>query len=186
MATNIIEAIQQNLEYPVIQKIDPNIQETKNKVEQVPREKLAQAAIPAVLAGIYRLSRTEEGAGKIIRNQNSSLWLNLLYSGKEHEAIQKVARYAGVNDSQAGIQMEAVATEAVFLIKKNIGKDVTEAKVKTYMNGERHHILVYLPAALAIGDLLNDESLDDRTNKMEGPISNLVHKIENNFSGGDR
>ena len=32
-------------------------------------------------------------------------------------------------------------------------------------------------------DLLNDDSLDDRTNKMEGPISNLMHTIENKFSG---
>jgi hypothetical protein len=35
-----------------------------------------------------------------------------------------------------------------------------------------------------MGDLLNDEALDDRTNKMEGPISNFMHKIENNLSGG--
>jgi len=35
-----------------------------------------------------------------------------------------------------------------------------------------------------MGDILNDDTLDDRTNKMEGPISNFMHSIENKFSGG--
>jgi hypothetical protein len=33
------------------------------------------------------------------------------------------------------------------------------------------------------GDILHDETLDDRTNKMEGPISNFMHKIEDKLSG---
>jgi hypothetical protein len=52
------------------------------------------------------------------------------------------------------------------------------------MSDQRHHILVYLPASLQLGELLNDSGMDDQTNKMEGPISNLVHNIENKFSGG--
>ncbi|MEO7924436.1 MAG: hypothetical protein ABIR30_12220 [Chitinophagaceae bacterium] len=52
------------------------------------------------------------------------------------------------------------------------------------MNDQRHNILVYLPAALNLGDLLKDESLDDRTNKMEGPVSNFMHKIEDILSQG--
>ena len=52
------------------------------------------------------------------------------------------------------------------------------------MKGQRHNILLYLPAAMQMGDLLNDDTLDDRTNKMEGPISNFVHTIENKLSGG--
>jgi hypothetical protein len=56
--------------------------------------------------------------------------------------------------------------------------------VRNYMNSQRHNILVYLPAALNIGDVLNDEGLDDKTNKMEGPVSNFMHKIENTLSGG--
>jgi hypothetical protein len=37
---------------------------------------------------------------------------------------------------------------------------------------------------MQLGDLLKDDSLDDRTNKMEGPISNMMHNIENKLSGG--
>jgi hypothetical protein len=36
-----------------------------------------------------------------------------------------------------------------------------------------------------MGDVLNDGGMDDRTNKMEGPVSNLMHKIENKLGGGD-
>jgi hypothetical protein len=32
---------------------------------------------------------------------------------------------------------------------------------------------------------LQDETIDDRTNKMEGPISNLMHNIEKGFSSAD-
>jgi hypothetical protein len=41
-----------------------------------------------------------------------------------------------------------------------------------------------LPPALQMGDLLNDNTMDDRTNKMEGPISSMMHSIENKLSGG--
>jgi hypothetical protein len=34
-----------------------------------------------------------------------------------------------------------------------------------------------------MGDIVGDESLDDKTNKMEGPVSSLMHKIETSFSG---
>jgi hypothetical protein len=37
-----------------------------------------------------------------------------------------------------------------------------------------------------MGYLLGDESMDDRTNKMEGPISSFMHTIEDKFSGGSK
>lgn len=184
MATNIIEAIRKNLEYPSLQKVDPNIQETKEKYQQVITEKLAQAAIPAVLTAFYRLLRTENGCKKLISADPAEDWLDILYKEKEEEAVEKVARYAAVTKNQAEGYMENIADEAAKLIKESAGSPASPEKIKTYMNGQRHHILVYLPAALNMGDLLNDEGLDDRTNKMEGPVSNFVHKIENNLSGG--
>ena len=53
MATNIVDAIRKNLGYPPLQKVDPNIQETKDKHVESPVDMLAQAAIPAVTAGQY-------------------------------------------------------------------------------------------------------------------------------------
>jgi hypothetical protein len=184
MAINIIEEIQKNLAYPPLQKVDPNVQEVKEKHQQSTTEKLSQAAIPAVLTAIYRFTRTDEGCEKIIKGANDEDWLCIIYKGKDEEAVEKVADYAGVKPGEANTYMENIADEAVKIIRTAAGTNPTPEKIKSYMNTQRHHILVYLPAALKFGDLLNDEGLDDRTNKMEGPVSNLMHKIENNMSGG--
>ena len=57
MATHLVETIQKNLSLPPLQKIDPNIQETKESVPRQSQEKLAQAAIPAVLTAFYKFSK---------------------------------------------------------------------------------------------------------------------------------
>lgn len=182
MAKNIIEAIQTNLGYPPLQKIDPNNQEVKNT--ELQGDRVAQAAIPAVLTALYKLSRTDEGAAKIITAKPADDILSLIYEGKEASAVEKVAQYAGITNEQAEGYMENIADESFLIIQKEAGDKLSVEKLKTYMNDQRHHILVYLPAALNMGDMLNDNTLDDRTNKMEGPVSNMMHKIENILSGG--
>jgi hypothetical protein len=82
-------------------------------------------------------------------------------------------------------KIDEVTNVAIRQIKEDAGPDTTEEKIKTYMSGQRHNILVYLPAAMKMGDVLEDESVDDRTNKMEGPVSGFMHKIENIFSEDD-
>ena len=84
----------------------------------------------------------------------------------------------------AAMQMEDIAREAVLIIHEAPGEKPTAEKLRSYMNGQRHNILVYLPPSLQMGDLLNDNAMDDRTNKMEGPISSMMHSRENKLSGG--
>ena len=55
-------------------------------------------------------------------------------------------------------------------------------EVKVFFSNQKNNILLYLPAALNMGDLLHDASLDDNTNKMEGPISSLMQSIGSAFS----
>lgn len=184
--SNIIEAIQMNLGYSSLQKIDPNSQQTKKHQEQASVEKLAQAAIPAVLTAVYKFSRTDAGSNVLIKGMEKQDWLSVIYAGKEKEAVEKVAQFAGVDPSEADTHMENIADEAVKVIRESVGTNPNAEKVKTYMNSQRHNILVHLPAALDIGDTLDDKGLDDKTNKMEGPVSSLMHKIENSFSDGDK
>jgi hypothetical protein len=185
MANNLVETIQKNLGFPPLQKIDPNIQETKEKSLREPTEKLAQAAIPAVLTAIYQYTRSKEGGKSIFSDGLHPDWLGVIFKGKEKAAVEKVARYAGVSENEAESAMENIADEAVSTIKSSAGASPTPDTVKSFMSQQRHSILVYLPAAMQMGDLLNEESLDDRTNKMEGPISNFMHAIENKLSGND-
>jgi hypothetical protein len=184
MAANLVVTIQHNLDYPPLSKIDPNLQEPKSSAQST-MEATVQAAIPAVLAGLYRQSRSVEGTQLIINNSNSKNWLKIFFGDHEQEAVSKVAGFAGVSEGYAATHMEMIADEAVFIIREAIGPTANVEKWKTYMNDQRHNILVYLPAVLQFGYLLNDGALDDRTNKMEGPMSNMVHKIEDLLSGGD-
>lgn len=185
MAKNIVEAVQQKLGYAPLQKIDPNTQDSQLH-EHSAAQRLAQAAIPAVLTALYKFTRTDDGCHAIISGNEKDKWLSLIYGGKEHEAAEKVAAYSGINYNESIHQMENIADESVRILQEVAGNDTSCEKIKNYMNFQRHHILVHLPAALDLGHLLNDEALDDRTNKMEGPVSNFMHKIEDTFSGGGR
>jgi len=185
MAKNIVEAVQEKLGYAPLQKIDPNIQETKEQ-DQSASQKLAQAAIPAVLTAIYKFTRTDDGCNAIINGSAKDDWTELIYQGNKSIVAQHISRYSGVSITEALHQMKNIADESIKILQEVAGKDGAADKLKVYMNAQRHNILVYLPAALNMGDLLHDEALDDRTNKMEGPVSSFMHKIEDTFSGGGK
>lgn len=177
MDTHIIDTIQKNLGYPPLQKVDPNTQEIKESNHMTPDLKLPQAAIPAVLAGMIKFSDSPEGVALLSDNENKD-WLGTIYCGKEKDAIKKVAEYAGVTVSEAERHMENISDEAVRVINDNL-KTPDGEKLRSFMNSQRHSVLAHLPASMKMGDLLNEETFDDRTNKMEGPVSGFLHRIEN-------
>ena len=57
-------------------------------------------------------------------------------------------------------------------------KMVSAAKLRRAQD----RILQMRPYALKMGELLHDNTLDDNTNKMEGPISSLMQSIGSVFS----
>ena len=175
MVNNIVELIQQNLDYPPLVKVDPNTQEAEHISKLTPDQKLSQAAIPAVLAAMIKYSDGKDGVNLFSDNKN---WLPIVYFGKEKEAIKKVADYAGVSTNEAECRMERVAVEAIRIARDNVNPPDAE-KLRSFMNSQRHSVLAHLPAALKIGDVINEDTFDDRTNKMEGPVSGFLHRIEN-------
>ena len=176
MVTNIIEAIEKNLGYKPLKKVDPNTQEIKDAGKMTPEEKLPQAAVPAVLAAMIKFSDGQDGITLLTNNENKN-WLGTIYCGKEQDAVKKVSEYAGVPADEAQRHMENIANEAVK-IAKDFVKTPDSEKLRSLMNSQRHSILSHLPAAMKMGDVLNEETFDDRTNKMEGPVSSFLHKIE--------
>ena len=177
---NLVETIQQKLGFEPLQKIDPNTQEVA--VNTNSEAALAQAAIPSVLIALYKYTLSDEGADDVIRENISTEWVNALFGENIGMATAKIADYASVSAQHAYEVMESVAVEAVKQVQQNEAGDEEAAIVKKFMNDQRHNILMYLPASLQIGKLLNDSTLDDRTNKVEGPISGLMHAIEKKFS----
>jgi hypothetical protein len=184
MSANLIETIQKNLGYPPLHKVDPVNHEVKNADRNSSRERLAQAAIPAVLAVLYKYTRSEKGRNTILSGNKKGSWLDTILEKKENAAVDKVAHYAGVQRGEAEQAMEQIADEAVRVATDSMGKNPSQENLKTMIGSQRHGILVYLPAVLQMGSLLEDDTLDDRTNKMEGPMSNLMHNIEDKFSSG--
>lgn len=184
MTTNIVESIQKNLGYPPLQKVDPNSQEVKNIADRSSGEKMAQSAITAVLAGLGKFTSSDNGVNYILGNNTEQNWLQIIFDGRQSEAVDKVAHYSNTPVNEVEDHMQKISREAIKLIRESAGNKESAEKVKLYMKGQRHNILLYLPAAMQMGDLLKDDSLDDRTNKMEGPMSNMMHNIENKLSGG--
>jgi len=176
MVTNIVEAIRQNLGYAPLKKVDPNTQEIKDARKMSPEEKLPQAAIPAVLAAAIKYSDSKDGINLLTENKNEN-WLKTIYGGKENDAIKKVADYSGVNPEEARKHMENISNETVTILK-SVVKSPDAEKLRSFMNSQRHSILSHLPASMKIGEVLNEETFDDRTNKMEGPVSGFLHRIE--------
>jgi hypothetical protein len=184
MAENIVEVVQRDLGFPALQKIDPNIQSIENNSSLSSVERLAQAGIPAVLAGFFKFTRTDKGCNYILAGGGSKPWIDSIFGDNKEVIVEKIAHYSAIPADEVAINMEDIARQAVIIIHKAPGEKPTAEKLRSYMSDQRHHILVYLPASLQLGELLNDSGMDDQTNKMEGPISNLVHNIENKFSGG--
>ena len=181
---NIVEVVQADLGYPPLEKINPNTQETKAGTAKSREENIAQAAIPAVLAGFFNFTRSLKGCNYILAGGRQQNWLDTIFGDKKELAVEKIAQYTGLSLEEASINMEDIAREAVIIIHEGPGENPSAEKIKSYMSSQRHHILVYLLPALQLGELLNDNAMDDQTNKMEGPISTLMHNIENKLSGG--
>jgi len=183
MTTHLVESIQKEMGFSPLQKIDPNIQETKERSLSA-KQGLAQAAIPAVLAGFFASTRSDEGCSHILEGAVSENWVNVIFQENKLSVVEKVAHYAGLSLNETALAMEDIARQTETAIRKSIGQKPTIEKLRSYMRSQRHDILVHLPAALQLGYLFNDNAMDDRTNKMEGPVSNFMHTIENQLSGG--
>jgi hypothetical protein len=176
MATDLIEQIRNELGYKPLPKIDPNTQEpVSNETPDI-----GNAAIPAVLAGFYKGTRSEEAADKLINTSDENI-LHELFCEHTEEVTLAVANYARVSPETAQNEMQKI----IYAVKSLLQKDLKEMKgttVMTFFTTQRSNILKHLPVELHMGELINDPAMDDRTNKMEGPMSGFMHTIEQIFS----
>ena len=186
MSINLVDTIQNNMGLPILQKIDPNTQEVKKPENFTPREYLGQAAIPTVLLGLYKYSRTTDGNVYIINCELSGNLLDSIFGDLKAPVVERVASYTNNSMEYTEDQMEQIAREAMHVIRTNLKDHTTDNGVTVFLTDQRSNILKCLPAELQIGEILQDNTMDDRTNKMEGPISAAVHWVEKLFSTPDR
>jgi hypothetical protein len=183
MAINIITKLQQNLGYPELKKIDPNTQEAKLEGGNLDEQRMGQAVVPAVTAGLYQLSKTDEGVRAIAGEENVVDWNETIFGNHADQIIKNVAAYASSSSTVASDRLNKAGFEAIKIIREQIKPTPHHEDLKVFINNQRDHILPYLPAALHLGDLLENPNMDDRTNKMQGPVSSVMHKIEKAMGG---
>src|SRR5205085_3526735 len=128
----------------------------------------------------------EEGNEELIKGELHDKLLKTIFGKNTQAVIDKVAAHTGNTTDYTADRMEIIAWEALHEIRNAITNESKGTKVKTFLADQRHNILVYLPASLHIGEVLRDDTIDDRTHKMEGPMSNHMHWLEKFFPSTDR
>lgn len=183
---NIIEEIQRVAGGTSVQKVDPNTQEPVGQKENQTSQ-LSQAAIPVILTGLYKYTRTEANAKNILSasNATNTTWTDEIFGDQSDAIVSQVASYAHVSSEHAEAAMDDAAQDAIKVANNNLGSKATAAQVSDFFKDNRNEILKHLPAALQLGYLINDNTIDDRTNKMEGPMSGIMHTFEKIFSDSD-
>ena len=182
MAENLVVALQERLGFSPFEKIDPNIPQDKTELRSRPgTDHYTQAAAISVLAGIYKFGSAADNAAILLNIRPDNL-LTVIFGDKENDVIKSVSYYGDRNYDSTKLAMTKIAIESIEIIKKGVGDSATPEKIASYLTGQRHNILVCLPPDLQLGTIIDDNSFDDVTNKMEGPVSGLVHFFENLFA----
>ncbi len=179
---NLLEKVQQNLGYPALQKIDLSTDKIIEDTATPAEDKFSQAAIPAVLTALYKYVQTDEGATAVLNGNDDTKWITKIFDEHKKDAIQIISSYAKQSSENPLDKMYRIANETVKIAKESIGESGTILDVKIFFAAQKNDILLYLLPTLKIGELLNDNTLDDDTNKMEGPISSLMHSLGNVFT----
>lgn len=182
MSVNLIKAVQENLGFPPLKKIDPNSQQVSIGKDEAITNKFSQAAIPAVLTAMYRYVQTDEGAADILNASSNTNWVAKIFDDNRKEAVQTITAYAQLSNVEPVAKMNAIADEAVKVAKENLPANAGIKEVKDFFSNQVPNILPYLPVELKMGELLHDNTLDDNTKKMEGPVSSLMQSIGSAFS----
>ncbi len=186
MAINLIEELRKTLNLPELKKVDPNSQQVEIKSDKEREYRLIQAIVPAAVAGVYDSARSEAGLKFLAGESSTPDWLNLFFGENAAEVKRNIENYSDNSPESVQTHFNSISAEAVKIIRGAASKgDDHAASIRNIASMQRDNFLPYLPAELKIGTLIKDEPLDDRTNKMEGPVSTFLHKMETVLTGNE-
>jgi len=178
---NTIEIIQRNLGYSGLEKIDPNTQQPQGGENQIGNHALAQAGIPSVVLGIFNRLEQEPVLDPLFKNDKCAALENI-FGKQADEVVRRVREYAQTGAEDTRLELEHIAAETLRIVRDSTGGGLDAKTVRTYVANNKPDILLYLPPSLEMGKLLRNNNLDDRTGKMEGPVSSFMHSVEKKFN----
>jgi hypothetical protein len=177
---NIIETVQSNLGFEALKKIDPNTQETTGDDTVMGNSAIAQAGIPAILLGIY--NQLEESPNLSLLESEQGNLLEKIFGKSAELVVKQIDDYSKFKDKHSVQQLEHIAAESMRVIKEKLGDRADENAIRNFVSKNKSDTLLYLPPSLDLGNILHNNNLDDRTGKMEGPVSSFMRKIEKAFN----
>ncbi len=181
---NVIETVQTNLGLMPLKKIDPNTMEIMGLPVDLGNTALAQAGIPAILLGIY--NRLELDPDFSTLQADSGRMLEKIFGKSKDVVVKKIKIYSKIKDDNSEQELEHIASESMRVVKEKTANAANENAIRRFVAANKPDILLYLPPSLDLGILLQNNNLDDRTGKMEGPVSTLVHHLEKIFNTSDK
>lgn len=181
MSVILVEKLKEKMGWDSIHKIDPTKPNEFETVNPDETNKFKQASMMAVLAGLYRYGRTHDGAADILTGSTTN-WLDKIFGNKTDEVVLQIANVTHKSTDMTKDLMGKVAVNAVACLKDAVGEDASADTLQTYLAGQRQQMLAYLPAELNMGQILKDGTMDDPTNKMDGPVSTFSHLFGALFS----
>jgi hypothetical protein len=181
MSISAMIQIQRNLQYPPLKKIDPNTQVVTSLEGEAAEHSFSQAAIPAILTFFFRFVQSTEGATAFLEEPQEHNWLTSLFGEKLDEVVDHISTYSGKTKNYTFSHIQAIANETVEVVLQQLPDNASPKDVQDYFKSEHSNILLYLPPALQIGKLLENNSIDDESHKMEGIVSSLIHNIGMTF-----
>ena len=180
---NLSQDIQEFLKYPPLQKIDPTTGRPENENLY---DIVSQSVLVIFLTGLFEATRTKENAIVIQEQKTTNGLLDKMFNYKAAVLIY-IKEFTKNDENYINTKLEEVASGYLQVIQQ---KDYVvalqkEKGLEDLLSNERHKILLFLPPGLKTGELFNHQTIDDNTNKMEGPVSTLMNKIGDVFSKDD-
>jgi hypothetical protein len=154
---------------------------------------LAETTVAAALTGIYHKACSKQGADEIsvflahrrkeLEEPNIGICLTITFGERTEEVVKAIALHTKTERKAGHHKLyEACRCGYLVLADETISDHKNSESITHFMVTQRHHILSRLPDSLQLGKILGDTTLDDKTNKMEGPVSNIMHKLGESFS----
>lgn len=182
---HIVQVIQKNLGFSSLEKIDPNTQQTPGQEQLLGNNALAQAAIPAILLGIFNQLEQNSDLGAFFTEQPVSL-LDRIFGSSADTVVKQIEDYSKIKDKHIKQELEHIAAESLRVIRENLGESPSEHAIRRYVANNKRDALLYLPPSLKLGIIMHNNNLDDRTGKMEGPVSSFMHNMEKTFNSSQK
>src|SRR5690606_27822814 len=111
MPNNLLNAVQQNLglsELKRVSTVTANVPNQKDSITQ----RLDQACLTAVFAGIFNLSRSEKGVDILINGNRDEYWPHFIFGEKAKEIVEKIVQYAQCNEAAVVATLDLVSADA--------------------------------------------------------------------------